>query len=154
MSGHFRPLGTGAGAEALTPVLLLELVLVALARPRLGAEAALEAAGAHARRRAAGLRVAGAPALRGAVAVAAGLHALGLAFLLGEVRRPRRVAEALLLVTAGQGEEGVERAGGVVGFAGRGAALRGAGADPVRGGSLGLGGRGPLPNQQGRHPRV
>src|SRR5258708_825887 len=40
---------------------------------------------------------------------AARLHALGLACLLGEVRRPRRVAQTLLLVAAREVEQGIER---------------------------------------------
>ena len=71
-------------------------MLVALPGARLGAEAALQPARPHARRRAAGLRVAGAAALTRPVAVATRLDALGLALLLGEVRRPWGVAEALL----------------------------------------------------------
>src|SRR5687767_6887121 len=89
---------------------VVELVYVALARAGLGAEAALHPAQVHAGRRAARLRVAGAAALRGAVAVAARLDALGLALLLGEVRRPRRVAEAPLLVAARELQQLVERA--------------------------------------------
>jgi hypothetical protein len=77
-------------------------VLVALAGPGLGAEAALRGAEVDAGRRAARLRVAGTAALRRAVGVAAGLDPLGLALLLGEVRRPRGVAEPFLLVAAGQ----------------------------------------------------
>src|SRR5215211_5100640 len=78
---------TGRSAAGL---LVVELVLVALAGPRLRAEAALEAARPDARRRAAGLRVAGAAAVGGPgpVPVATGLDALRLALLLGEVRRP------------------------------------------------------------------
>ena len=58
------------------------------------------------------LRIAGAAPLRGLgpVAVAAGLHPLGLAALLGEVRRPRRVAQALGLVAVGERVQRVERA--------------------------------------------
>ena len=77
-----------------------------LAGARLGAEATLQA---HPGRRATRLRIPGAPAVGGPVAVAARLHALGLAPLLREMRRPRRVAEALLLVAAGELEQGVER---------------------------------------------
>ena len=103
------PLQCGRSTSASS--LVVELVLVALAGPGLGAEAALEAAGAHAGRRAARLRVAGAAALGRAVAVAARLDALGLALLLREVRRPRRVAEAALLVAAREVVQLVERAG-------------------------------------------
>src|SRR3954453_9520016 len=94
--------------------LLVELLLVALPGPGLRAEAALEAAGRDPRRRAAGLGIAGAAAVRGVIAVAAGVRALGLPLLLGEVRRPRRVADPLLLVAAGELEELIERAGPLV----------------------------------------
>src|SRR3954447_4740010 len=84
--------------------LLVELVLVALSRPRLGAEPMLEA---DAGRWAARLRIAGASALLGA----AGLHARRLVLHLGEVRRPRRVAEPALLVAAREVEQPVQRPG-------------------------------------------
>ena len=48
------------------------------------------------------------PRCVGPVAVAARLHPLGLAALLGEVRRPRRVAEAFGLVAVGERVQRVE----------------------------------------------
>src|SRR4029453_8399238 len=51
---------------------------------------------------------------RSALSRARGLHPLRLAALLGEVGRPGGVAEALLLVAAGELEELIERAGGGV----------------------------------------
>ncbi len=127
---------------------------MALAGPGLGAEAALHAAGAHARRRAARLRVAGAAALGGAVAVAARLHALGLAALLGEVRRPGGVAEPALLVAAREVEQLVERARVEVDV-GRGVADR---AQPLRHvvdpEVARLGVRDLVPRERARHARV
>src|SRR5438270_4225 len=51
------------------------------------------------------------PTGTGTIPVAARLDALGLVPLLAEVRRPRRVAQPLLLVTARQVEQRLERAG-------------------------------------------
>src|SRR6185295_8750238 len=117
---------------AIVVLAALELLLVSLTGPRLRAEAALQAAGRHAGRRAARLRVAGAAAVGRAVAVAARLNALGLALLLGEVRRPRRVADALLLVAAGELEQRIERAGVLVDVGGRVAERAHAGGDGVQ----------------------
>src|SRR5919199_5915657 len=92
-----RPISGGPQADQRRRS-VVELVLVALAGARLGAEATLESTGAHAGRWAARLGVAGPAALEGPVAIAAGLEAPGLAPLLGEGGRPRRVAQALLLL--------------------------------------------------------
>ena len=67
-----------------------------------------------------------------------GLHPLRLALLLGEVRRPRRVAQAPLLVAAGQVEELVERAGVLVDVGRRVAELRDAVRDRVEAQVAGL----------------
>src|SRR5215216_949911 len=91
------PLGRG-------PILVLELVLVALARAGRAASVGRGRTAVLGVGRPPGLRVAGAPALRrlGPIAVAAGLHPLGLSALLGEVRRPRRVAQAPGLIAVGE----------------------------------------------------
>ena len=120
-------------------LLSVELVRVALAGPGLGAEPALQPAGRHARRRPAGLRIAGPAAVGRPVAVAAGLDALGLAALLGEVRRPRRVAQALLLVAPRELQQLVERAGLLVDVARRVAERAQAVRDRVEAEVLGLG---------------
>src|SRR5918995_485476 len=83
-------------------LLVVELVLVPLAGPGLGAEAALESSRPHAGWWAARLGVADASALSRPVPVAARLDALGLAPLLWEMRRPGRVSEASLLVATGE----------------------------------------------------
>src|SRR4051794_1736471 len=132
---------------------VVEFVLVALPRPRLGAEAPLQPAGGHARRRPAGLRIAGAPAVARR-AVAARLHALGLALLLGEVRRPGRVAETARLVAAREVVQRLERArlgvGVPGGIADRAQAL-GHGVEPQ---VAGLDVEHLVPGQRARHARV
>ena len=91
-------------------LVVVELLLVALARARRAALARLGRAPVLRVGRPARLRIAGAAALRrlGPVAVAARLHPLGLAALLGEVRRPRRVAQAFGLVAVGERVQRVE----------------------------------------------
>ena len=108
----------------------------------------------HAGRRAAGLRIAGAAALRRAVAVAARLHALGLPALLGEVRRPRRVAEAALLVAAREVVELVERSGLEVDVGGRVADRAQAFGHGVDAQVAGLDVRHLVPLERARHARV
>src|SRR5215207_5764884 len=100
-------------------LLVVELVLVPLAGPGLGAEAALESRRPHAGRWAARLGVADASALNGPFPVAARLDALGLALLLWEMRRPGGVSETTLLVAPGELEQLLERAGLLIDVAGR-----------------------------------
>ena len=97
-----------AGPRALV---LLELLLVALARPGLGAEdprccCRLKPGG--------GPPGCGSPARPRCVASRLGWTRLGSSLPLREVRRPRRVAEPALLVAAREVEQRVQRAGRVV----------------------------------------
>src|SRR4051812_29894680 len=110
-SGSSDSSGTGNTLPASSWSVVIELAFVALAGARLGAEAALQAAGAHAGRRAAGLWLGGAAAVRGAVLVAARLRPLGLGVAFGEARWPRSVPRAALLLAARAVVRRVERAG-------------------------------------------
>jgi hypothetical protein len=65
------------------------------------------------------LQAISAPLLSAVAAVAARLHALGLATLLGEVRRPRRVAQAPGLVAVGERVQRVEPPSVLVDVGGR-----------------------------------
>src|SRR3954447_4433232 len=102
-------------------ILVLELVLETLPRAGRTALARLVRTALLGVGRAAGLWVAGAAALgrRGPVAVPARLHALGLAALPGEVRRPRRVAQTPGLVAVGECVQRVEPPSVLVDVGGR-----------------------------------
>src|SRR5215211_1733361 len=144
-SGRSRSSGTGKTLPVSSSSGFIELVLVALAGARLGAEAALQPARADAWRRAAGLRVAGAAAVGRSLAVAAAAS---------EVRRPWCDAQALLLVAPREVVQRVERAGVRLDVRRRVAPLGQERGDGLEAQVAGLGVGHVLPAQGGRDARV